>query len=319
MRARRLVTIAAVALALPAGACINTFDSRIRELQAKGDPAGVAEIVAKLEKDFQADGSLEHGNDLAVGKLLTGHTSEAVKLLRGIERRFPEKAIVAANLGTAYELAGDDRKALTWIREGVRRDPDEHEGSEWLHVRILEAKIEISQDPHWLDSHTVLGVDFGNGELPKAEGALPPDATGTPRKPAAVALAIDYQLAERTKFVKPPDAVIADLYAAQADLAFEWSLSKKSASTIFMDPWTPYENSLKYGAMHSSVVRRRVDALNRLTGGKFANVSAATVENPYSLADGYVELLPNWIIGASLLAGIGGGWFFYGRRRFRKP
>jgi len=46
------------------------------------------------------------------------------------------------DLGTAYELAGKNEPALRWIREGLRRNPNSHKGTEWLHVKILEAKIE---------------------------------------------------------------------------------------------------------------------------------------------------------------------------------
>ena len=58
-----------------------------------------------------------------------------------LERRYPGHHETAANLGTALELAGHDAPALQWIRIGIRRNADEHYGSEWLHVRILEAKI----------------------------------------------------------------------------------------------------------------------------------------------------------------------------------
>jgi hypothetical protein len=53
---------------------------------------------------------------------------------------------VAANLGTALELLGNKEEALHWIREGIRRNPQSHEGTEWLHAKILEAKIAAQKD-----------------------------------------------------------------------------------------------------------------------------------------------------------------------------
>ncbi len=53
----------------------------------------------------------------------------------------PNDYSIIANLGTAYELTGNDEKALELIRKAVAINPNSHYNSEWIHVRILEEKV----------------------------------------------------------------------------------------------------------------------------------------------------------------------------------
>jgi hypothetical protein len=102
----------------------------------------------RLRKEVAAGGDYKVKNDLATALAHTDEASEAVVLLEQIEEEKPGLYVTAANLGTAYELSGDDEKALEWIRKGIERNPNAHERSEWLHVRILEAKLTLKKDPH---------------------------------------------------------------------------------------------------------------------------------------------------------------------------
>ena len=45
--------------------------------------------------------------------------------------------------------------------ECLKRNAQSHYGTEWLHELILEAKIALAYDPTWLQTHTVLRIDFG--------------------------------------------------------------------------------------------------------------------------------------------------------------
>ena len=247
---------ALVVIAGPAAACINTVDSVILRLQANHDDAGVAAEIAKLEAKYKKAPSLSSINDLAVGRLLTRRYPQAIELLNEAEKLFPGEAIVAANLGTAFELAGNDTEALRWIREGVQRDPKEHFGTEWLHVKILEAKLALARDPDWLKSNTVLGVSFGNADIPVMPEILSTDDTGRVRTPKSLHDAIWYQLKERTKFVRPPDAVVADLYAAQGDLEFAYGKRVDEKHPLGRPP-NAYEQALKYGAANRTLVELR--------------------------------------------------------------
>lgn len=226
-----------------------------------GDRKAAEVVVAGLEADYKSKPTLENSNDLAVAKLLMNDREEAITLLREVEQKYPGNAIVAANLGTALELSGIDEEALRWIREGVRRDPDEHFGSEWLHVRILEVKAALKHDADWFGKQTVLGLEFGTGAVPVLSSALPIGRRGKPLTAKQVIESINYQLGERVKFIDPPDPVIADLYATAGELAWSNGIPK-SADEYTGDPAAYYEAALNFHASREALVKLRKQAFD---------------------------------------------------------
>lgn len=149
-------------------------------------------------------------NSIAVALIHLGRTEEALKILEKLERKAPGSYYVAANLGTTYELLGDNEKAYKWIAEGMKRNPDSHFGTEWLHLKILRAKQAIKKDPQWIDENSVLNIDWEliSGDLSKVQVF---DDRKVVYNADAVGKAIEYQLHERTEFVKPPDPTVASL------------------------------------------------------------------------------------------------------------
>jgi tetratricopeptide (TPR) repeat protein len=146
----------------------------------------------------------------AVREILTGNPAAAVTLLQEVERDSPGNYSTAANLGTAYELVGDNRNALKWIAEAVRINPKSHEGTEWLHVLILETKLRLESDPDYLKTHRII-------PLPNqftAETTV--NIAGKERSIGEIIWALVYQLEERMVFVKPPDPIVADLLFTSA-------------------------------------------------------------------------------------------------------
>jgi hypothetical protein len=150
-------------------------------------------------------------NTYALDKVYLGDYYSARQLWEATEARTPGVYYVASNLGTACELTGDDATALKWIKEGIRRNPQSHEGTEWLHVKILEAKLALARDPQWLATHTVLGVDFGQAARPQAPRTLLNGNLGRPLSTEEVIAGLTYQLKERCKFVRTTDPVVASL------------------------------------------------------------------------------------------------------------
>jgi lipoprotein NlpI len=98
--------------------------------------------------------------DLGIVLIHQGNYSSAVRLFVAIEKLHPGRHETAANLGTALELMGRDTLARRWIRLGIQRNRHEHEGTEWLHLRILEAKIALRSNPKYLEGRSVAGVSF---------------------------------------------------------------------------------------------------------------------------------------------------------------
>lgn len=154
------------------------FIRYVQEFEAR--PAGVV-------------ASFEDTTDYAVALIHLGRSPEAIKVLVMLETKQPGVYTTAANLGTAYELTGNLEAALKWISAGVERNAGSHHGTEWLHVAILRAKINLKRDETWLAKHSVL------------------DAADQ-REAGEVLAAIEYQLGERLHFVQPADAVVCDLF-----------------------------------------------------------------------------------------------------------
>lgn len=183
----------------------------------------------RLRAELARTGDFRVKNDLATTLAHAGDAAGAVKLLEEIEAVKPGLYTTAANLGTAYELAGDDRKALVWIRKGIERNPDSHEGTEWLHVRILEAKLELRKNPGWLNSHSISG-------LVKSAKPIQSLATGNRGEKLStdgVKTALLYQLHERLQFVRPSDAVVGALLLDLGDLIGEETTGDGGASKVF--------------------------------------------------------------------------------------
>jgi tetratricopeptide (TPR) repeat protein len=250
-----LGAIAACAtIAAPASSCINTFEPELLYSLEQRD-AEAARITQELEKAHARKPTLENSNDLGVALLLSGRTDEAVALFRETEKKFPDSARVAANLGSALELQGKYDEALEWIREGIVRDVSLHKGSEWLHERVLKARVVMPYDPKWFDRESVIGLDFGDGEVPVAPEILPFEK-GKLKGAQDLLRQVDYQLLERTKYSKPPDPVIGNLFASGGDLVIASGLSLLDGGTE--DAKRYYESALEYGAPRADLVRKRL-------------------------------------------------------------
>lgn len=162
-----------------------TFDRQLRE---KNVPEGFF------------DGELD-----GVEMIARGQYSESVARFQKLEAEYPGRYSTASNLGTAYELEGDLENALKWISEGIRRNPESHEGTEWLHREILLAKIRIKREPDSLRRNHILPLP---ADLSKKSTV---SISGESYSIDQIRTALTYQLSERMLFVKTPDPVVADL------------------------------------------------------------------------------------------------------------
>lgn len=219
---------------------LNEFDSRA-EWQSR-----------KEERDRDPDSrrDTDRLNDYAVVLVHLGQLKPAIDMLLDIEKRQPGAYYTAANLGTAYELAGDVDKAHFWISAAIRRHPESHYGTEWLHVRILDAKRALAADPNWLKTHSVLGIDFGNGPIPKRPEPLPPGNLGQKLTLERVKRALFYQLDERYEFVKAPDPLVGSLLFDWANIFYR---TETLESAIAL-----YEEAIRFGAPRSELAKIRL-------------------------------------------------------------
>lgn len=194
--------------------------------------------------------------DLGILLIHQGQYAQAIRLFLTIERRYPGHHETAANLGTALELSGHDGPALKWIRIGIRRNADEHYGTEWLHARILEAKIAAAQDPAYFDRRSIAGAAFEQVLVPTIPAGLPAGNDGKPVTPRELDRAFGYQLYERTGFDRPRDAVVANLLRDWATLNLAGGPVENAAVL--------YELALTYGARPDALMQNRQAYIQRV-------------------------------------------------------
>jgi tetratricopeptide (TPR) repeat protein len=148
----------------------------------------------------------------ALELIYSGHSNEAIPLLQKAEETTPGDYSIAANLGTAFELVGDNKSALKWIQTAMQRNPSSHQGTEWVHVLILEAKLRDATKPGSSLSTPLIPVP----ERIDAKTSIM--VGGVSRSATTVREALYHQLYERMLFVKPKDPYVSDLLFSLATI-----------------------------------------------------------------------------------------------------
>lgn len=165
--------------------------------------------IDQLDSLFKATNDIDYLSDKGLLLILTTKYEEAIKVYQKIESIQPNRYSTASNIGTAYELIGENKKALEWIKKAVKIDSNSHHNSEWIHVKILEAKINGEQ------LHTtqfLLNTQFGN--------KITPESKLNNNQLYHLSQALYYQLNERVSFVKPKEKIVAQLLFDLGNLAF---------------------------------------------------------------------------------------------------
>jgi tetratricopeptide (TPR) repeat protein len=262
-----ILSLVTVSVSLPTMACINETGTN-----NKGQVVDVMhwqeglrdELLTKMtlkEKFKQAKDYIENAkkrpsystiNDLAVSLIRFGRYENAIKHLMYIEKKAPGKYETAANLGTAYELMGKNREALRWIKLGIARNQDAHYGTEWLHAKILEAKINKPA----ITKGSILKLDFGNGVMPKKPTNLPLGNDGQVVSLFNLAEALRYQMLERTEFVNTPDPIVAGLL-------YDWANLELAAGTM-ESATAVYDVAMIYGYPDKVELNQRLQKSKRI-------------------------------------------------------
>lgn len=119
-------------------------------------------ILASLEQNYKETGKIEYLSDKGLILIIQGKYKEAIDLYKKIEQLQPDRYSTASNIGTAYELTGNNSEALQWIVKAVKISPESHFHSEWIHINILKAKI---KGEHYITSKFLIGQDFSNKNI----------------------------------------------------------------------------------------------------------------------------------------------------------
>ncbi len=162
--------------------------------------------IKQLDSLYQATKDIDYLSDKGI---LLKRYDDAINLYLEIEKEQPNRYSTASNIGTAYELTGQNEQALKWIKRSVEIDSQSHKNSEWIHLRILEAKIKGEQ---FYNTRFLLGTDFGS--------ALNPISTKSGADLKKMSTELYYQLNERISFVNPKEKIVAQLLFDLGNIAF---------------------------------------------------------------------------------------------------
>lgn len=179
----------------------------------------------KLADAISADLNLfENENDQALTYMRLGKYDKAINILKRLEQEKPDEYNVIANLGTAYELKGENKLALEYILKAVAINSASHHGSEWFHIKILEAKL-LNRDPGWWKAHKILNLQ------------------GLSKDAETIISDIIYQLKERLPFTKKPNVMMASILAETGDFLLK---NKKQQQA-----WVIFKMAAEYDADNS--------------------------------------------------------------------
>ena len=164
----------------------------------------------EAERQYKKTNDPRDYSDYGVMLIYRFNYDIAKNIFLEIEAKNPGLYATAANLGTAYELLGMNDSALYWIKKAVSIDSNSHNGSEWIHIKILEAKINAHGDDNYYKTHDVLSLDFGKNEIPSYHFHI--DTQTLERQ-------LHYQLSERITFITTRDPIMGQLLFDLANVA----------------------------------------------------------------------------------------------------
>jgi len=152
-------------------------------------------------------------SDISVNLMKLGKIDSAIHILIPLVEKHPDEYNLLSNLGTCYELNGNLTKALEYISKGYEINHSSHFGSEWIHIKILEAKIKEKNTPGWLDHNNIIEIE----ELIKHT-----NREMSPRYIEKINRNFFYQLRTRAPFTPAPNKVMANLLETIGDFNMEY-------------------------------------------------------------------------------------------------
>lgn len=181
-------------------------------------------------------------SDYAVLQIKIGDREEGISILEKLHAQYPDEYNIIANLGTAYEIVGNDQKALELLKKAVAINPISHYGSEWIHINLLEQKLGAKQ----YDKIINLGIkDFSQWVIDKSYVF--------PRPADSLKIQIAYQLHERIGFIKAPDSAVGRLVLDFADIVAKTDV--RDSATFF------YNYAVYYNPALQAIVNERKKVL----------------------------------------------------------
>lgn len=198
-------------------------------------------LIIELDSLYKKTKDLDYLSDKGYLLIVLRKYDEALKLYLNIEKIKPNRYSTASNLGTLYELMGENQKAYNWIKKSIAINPKSHKGSEWLHLKILEAKIKNLKD---VSGQFLINTNFGTSHEPKTKLSQ--------KEIDELAQSIYFQVNERMSFIEPKDKIISILLFELGNLA---ELLGKNSSAL-----ETYRTARKYGYEGDLIVERMINS-----------------------------------------------------------
>lgn len=166
---KKIIVVAFLFLTTNAFGCLNIFavDSTGRThylehhffFSIEFKQQAILKKLKSLEKVFaKNDYNYKTISDYGAYLLMSGNFTEGLTLFRSLSKKYPDVYEIRANTAVAYELNGNIDSAHFWQVAAIKLKPNAHNNSEWIHLKILEAKKQMLTDPDWCLKNNVTGV-----------------------------------------------------------------------------------------------------------------------------------------------------------------
>ena len=164
-----------------------------------------------------------------------GRHREAISILENLLKDKPNEYEINANLAVAYELNGQIDKALNFLKKSISISPNSHNESEWFHLSILEAAINLRENNLNPQDISVLKLQ-----------------SDTSNK---IGFQISYQLKERIPLTKATNNLLSKVIEESADfysanISLEWAIELyaiaigySSENSVKMNLWDKINSS----------------------------------------------------------------------------
>lgn len=177
-----------------------TIPERARHHNLNQVKIDLSNALSKIDADTTL---YQEWSNISVYYMKLGKVDTALKILEPLIKRFPKQYNLIANLGTAYELSGQLDSALKYIKLGYEINPKSHANSEWIHIKILEAKIKEKRSVDWLYSNSILSGKLLKQKLKDSKGGL-----------RSLDRQIKKQILTRLPFTPAPNKVIRNILSS---------------------------------------------------------------------------------------------------------
>jgi tetratricopeptide (TPR) repeat protein len=260
----------------------DTHDASALPYWTHGFGEGLSSKANYTLKEYQNTKDYKYLSDYAWELVKQGKTKQAVIILDSLLKTHPNEYNILANLGTAYEIVGNNAKALELLTKAVAINKNSHYGSEWIHLNILKHKINKEAFP--LEKIIDIGGETFNTDWNATISKYNMSTDSTLKS-------IAYQLHERIGFIAPKDKIIGRLIFDFATIIAK--TKSKEEALPFYDYAMYYDNNLYYNI----VLAKQIEPIDTKTTTVKESFSNETKQKLFLLFASIILVIIAFIVG----------------------